>query len=105
LKKKNASSPYQQIVSWFGEGNKVDVMLLEQEKMYRKQLESIPGLNDLVDSYSGKLSKNDRIVMMEFILFALAEHSIIGKNHLERGVRFNDILGSIFSEKDIFGDQ
>lgn len=43
--------------------------------------------------------------MMEFVLFALAEHSLIGKNGLERGVQFKDILGSMFSEKDFFKDQ
>lgn len=105
LKKKKENNPYQSIVNWFGEGNVVDVMLLEQDKVYRRILDSIPGLSELVDSFSGKLSKNDKAVMMEFVLFAMAEHSLIGKNSLERGVRFNDILGSMFSEKDIFGDQ
>ncbi len=80
-------------------------MLLESDKSYRKILDTIPGLGDLVETYCGKLGKNEKPVMMEFILFAMAEHSLIGKNSLERGVRFNDILGSMFSEKDIFGDQ
>ena len=40
---------------------------------------------------------------MEFILFGLAEHSLIGKNQLERGTQFKDILGSMFNEKDFFG--
>jgi magnesium chelatase subunit I len=43
--------------------------------------------------------------MMEFVLFGLAEHSLIGKNNLERGIQFKDILGSMFSEKDFFGDE
>ena len=42
--------------------------------------------------------------MMEFVLFGLAEHSLIGKNTLEHGIQFKDILGSMFSEKDFFGD-
>jgi magnesium chelatase subunit I len=43
--------------------------------------------------------------MMEFILFALAEHSLIGKSMLVRGVQFKDILGSMISEKDLFKDE
>jgi magnesium chelatase subunit I len=105
LKKKKDASPYFSIVTWFGEGNVVDLLLLESEKDYRKGLIEIPGLSELVESYVPKLSKNDKLVMMEFVLFALAEHSLIGKGAIERGVQFKDILGSIFSEKDLFNDE
>ncbi len=105
LKKKKETNPYQPIIDWFGDGNVVDLMLLEDEKSYRKGLEAIPGLAALVQSFDKKLEKNDKLVMMEFVLFALAEHSLIGKNILERGVQFRDILGSMFSEKDFFNDQ
>jgi len=105
LKKKKEVSPYQTIVDWFGEGNIVDLLLLEDQKTYKKGLEEIPGLSDLVDKYVPKLSTEEKLLMMEFVLFALAEHSLIGKNGLERGVQFKDILGSMFSEKDFFKDQ
>jgi len=104
LKKKKDPSPYQPIVNWFGEGNVVDLMLLEDEKTFRKGLESIPGLSSLVETYLPKLSKNEKLIAMEFVLFALAEHSLIGKNTLIRGVQFKDILGSMFSEKDFFNE-
>ncbi len=104
LKKKKDPSPYQPIVNWFGEGNVVDLMLLEDEKTFRKGLESIPRLSSLVETYLPKLSKNDKLIAMEFVLFALTEHSLIGKNTLIRGVQFKDILGSMFSEKDFFNE-
>lgn len=105
LKKKNSAGPYQAIISWFGEGNVVDLLLLENEKTYKKGIHAISGLSDLVDLYHAKLSVNDKTLMMEFVLFALAEHSLIGKNGLVRGVQFKDILGSMFSEKDFFSDK
>ena len=105
LKQRKEASPYQTIINWFGEGNMVDVLLSENDKNYKKILESIPGLADLVDTYTEKLTKNQKLVMMEFVLFGLAEHSLIGKNNLERGIQFKDILGSMFSEKDFFGDE
>lgn len=105
LKKKKDPSPYQAIVNWFGEGNVVDLMLSEDDKTFRKGLENIPGLNNLVETFLPKLSKNEKIIAMEFVLFAMAEHSLIGRNHLVRGVQFKDILGSMFSEKDFFNDQ
>jgi magnesium chelatase subunit I len=105
LKKKKEVSPYQIIIDWFGEGNVVDLLLLEDAKTYKKGLETIPGLAALVENHTPKLSKEEKLTMMEFVLFALAEHSLIGKNGLERGVQFKDILGSMFSEKDFFKDQ
>ncbi len=104
LKKRKEPSPYQYIINWFGEGNMIDLMLSENDKTYKKSLESIPSLADLVDTYTEKLTKNQKLTMMEFVLFGLAEHSLIGKNNLERGIQFKDILGSMFSEKDFFGD-
>ena len=105
LKKKKQASPYQPIINWFGDGNMVDVLLLEDDKSYKKVLEAIPNLSELVETFSPKMTKTQKLVMMEFVLFALAEHSLIGKNSLEQGVQFKDLLGSMFSEKDFFSDE
>jgi magnesium chelatase subunit I len=105
LKKKKQVSPYQPVINWFGSGNTIDLLLLEDDKKYKKVLEAIPHLSDLVETFSPKLPKQEKLVTMEFVLFALAEHSLIGKNALEQGVQFKDLLGSMFSEKDFFGDE
>ncbi len=103
LKNKKDGSPYQPVINWFGEGNTIDLMLLEDHKTYEDTLKAIPGLSELANTYFPKLTKTDKLVAMEFILFGLAEHSLIGKNQLERGTQFKDILGSMFNEKDFFG--
>lgn len=102
LKKKKQPSPYQPIINWFGDGNTVDCLFLENEKDYKKTLKSIPGLSKLVETFVPTLKEAEKPVMMEFVLFALSEHSLIGKNSLERSVQFKDLLGSMFSEKDLF---
>lgn len=104
LKKKKQPSPYQAIINWFGEGNAVDLLLLSDDRNYKRVLESIPNLSELVETYAPKL-KAQKLVMMEFVLFALAEHSLIGKNSLVQGVQFKDLLGTMFSEKDFFKDE
>jgi magnesium chelatase subunit I len=93
------------VINWFGDGNMIDMLLLESDADYRKSLNAVPGLTELVAKYAGKLAKEEQLVMMEFVLFALAEHSLIGKSTIERGVQFKDILGSMFSEKDLFNDE
>ncbi|HTA28572.1 MAG TPA: magnesium chelatase [Bacteroidia bacterium] len=102
LKKKKQISPYQGIIGWFSDGNTVDCLFLDTDENYISTLKSIPGLDDLVESFVPRLDKIEKAVMMEFVLFALAEHSLIGKNSLERSIQFKDLLGSMFSEKDLF---
>ena len=105
LKRKKETNPYQTIVNWFGDGNALDLMLQDDDATFKKRIGSVPGLEELAVKYCGKLSSDDKCIMMEFILFALAEHSLIGKSMLVRGVQFKDILGSMISEKDLFKDE
>jgi magnesium chelatase subunit I len=105
LKRKKETNPYQAIVNWFGDGNALDLMLQDDDATFNKRIGSVPGLEELALKYCGKLSSDDKWIMMEFILFALAEHSLIGKSMLVRGVQFKDILGSMISEKDLFKDE
>ena len=101
LKKKKQASPYQKVLDWFAENNEIDMLVNGDDKSYRQVLDSIPALNELVDQYTPGLTKNERYVMKEFILHALAEHSQIGKALLERGIQFKDLFGSVFSSKDM----
>ncbi len=106
LKKKKQVSPYQKVLDWFAENNEIDLLVNSSEAAYRNALDSIPALNELVQQYTPGLARNEKYVMKEFILYALAEHSQIGKAMLERGVQFKDLFGSIFSPKDMnIGDE
>ena len=101
LKKKKQNSPYQKVLDWFSENNEVDLLVNDPQKTYVHILDSIPTLEELVDQYTPGLSKTDKLVMKEFVLHALAEHSQIGKSILERGIQFKDLFGSVFSSKDM----
>lgn len=101
LKKKKQASPYQKVLDWFAENNEVDLLINDDDKKYQKVLDSIPPLEDLVNQYTFNLTKNEKYVMKEFVLHALAEHSQIGKAMLERGIQFKDLFGSVFSSKDL----
>ncbi|MCZ8286426.1 MAG: magnesium chelatase, partial [Bacteroidia bacterium] len=82
LKKKKDTSPYQPVINWFGEGNTIDLLLLEDQNTYVETLKAVPGLSELATTYFPKQTKTDQLIAMEFILFGLAENSLIGKNHL-----------------------
>lgn len=103
LKKKKQVSPYQKVLDWFSENDEIDILLGDSDKVYKQTLDTIPALEELLALVNGpdKPLGNDKYVMKEFILHALAEHSQIGKAYLERGIQFKDLFGSVFSAKDL----
>jgi magnesium chelatase subunit I len=105
LKKKKATSPYQAIVDWFAEGNELDLLLTERDVTFKKLLDAIPGLDEIIDNHLQNIKGNERYVMKEFILYALAEHSQIGKAVLERAMQFKDLFGSVFNAKSFDLDE
>ena len=72
---------------------------------YEARLRTIDGLDDLVDQFHPRLSKTEKLFMMEFALHGLAEHSLVGKKALDTGLSFKDLLGSMFNPGTSFGEE
>ena len=66
---------------------------------YRAELEKVNGLTALVDDFHPKLSDNQRLLMMEFVLHGLSEFSQLSKNYLDGGFGFSDMFDSLFSNE------
>lgn len=97
LKKAKATNPYTEIINWFASGNAislVDDLSLEE---YTKALESVPGLKTVIKTFHKTLSKNQQILLMEFLLHGLSEFSLINKSFLDKGFSFNDMFNSLFN--------
>ncbi len=95
LKKKKDESEYTPIINWFSQNNQLDLLINEKDKTYGSALLIVDGLEELVKKYQPELSGNDKLVMMEFVLHGLAEHSLIGKNRLVEVTSFKDLFGSL----------
>jgi magnesium chelatase subunit I len=100
LKRKQEATPYQKVVNWFGDGHTIDLLNDTSEKDYKKTLDSVPGLKELVRKYQPKLSGDETYLFMEFCLFGLAEYSFLSKLSLEHGLQFKDLLSSMFTISD-----
>lgn len=105
LKKKKAVSPYQVIIDWFSAGNEADIILQATDKNYKDVLYSVPGLENLIVLHLPTLNEEEKLTMMEFVLFGLAEHSLLGKHNLVKGTQFKDLFGSMFSGSDMFDEE
>lgn len=100
LKRKEEPSPYQPIIDWFKKGNQVDLYLNLSGKEYIKILKSIPCLEDLVKKLHNKSDEETKYLLMEFLLFGLAEHSLLSRVKIEEGIQFKDMLSSMFNISD-----
>lgn len=97
FKRKKQESPYSAIVQWFAD-NDLELLNDTSQKDYALQLYAVPTLGDLVKKYCPGLSESDRLMMMEFVLHALAEFSLIGKTMQDGTVSFSDVMNRLFEE-------
>src|SRR6195952_1079005 len=97
VKKSKSPNPYAAIINWFGDANTIlmnDDLPFEE---YKKSLNSVAGLKELVKKFHPKLSANQQLLLMEFVLYGLAEFSQLNKGFLDNGFAFSDMFNSLFN--------
>ncbi len=97
LKKSQDINVYQEITNWFNKGNYVDILNELNEKEYEMALNKVPGLSEMVKKYFPKADKKHHLLLMEFVLHGLTEYSLLSKFKMENGVKFKDMLSSMFT--------
>jgi magnesium chelatase subunit I len=97
LKRKKDESEYSTIINWFSQGNIIDILDNEKDKVYSSALRIVDGLEELIEKYHPNVKGNDKFVLMEFALHGLAEHSLLSKNKINKGVGFKDLFNSLLN--------
>lgn len=99
-KNREQKNPYKPISKWFNDGNHIDLLNDDTEKVYQQKLKSVPGLEDLVKSQINKPDNKELYFMMEFALHGMAEYSLLSKHKLVTGTSFKDLLSSMLNLQD-----
>jgi len=99
-KDKKRGNIYESIIAWFSDGKQLDILNDMHQNEYEKVLMSIPGLKELVEKHGSSQSKEQELLLMEFVLHGLAEFSQLSKSKLDNEMRFKDLLGSMFDIND-----
>ncbi|MCD9019454.1 P-loop NTPase family protein [Parachryseolinea silvisoli] len=97
FRKQKEKSPYKKIADWFNDGNAVDVLHNMPQADFEKVLKAVPGLAELVQELHPNQDVASRLLLMEFALHGLAEHSLISKHNLTAGLQFKDLLSGMLS--------
>ncbi|MFO7721100.1 MAG: magnesium chelatase, partial [Gillisia sp.] len=97
LEKPNADNPYNDLVEWFFAESGFEILDDLTEKEYKKKLDSVPPLNDLIKKYQADSSKEDSYFLKEFLLWGLVEYKKLNKYRSAEGIQFKDLYGSYIS--------
>lgn len=84
---------FQKVVEWFENGKKITLSFDDSDAKYARSLNQIHGLGEVVDTYISDSGKMDKYTWMEFVLFGLAEHSMLSRKYFEDKTSFSDLLG------------
>jgi magnesium chelatase subunit I len=99
--KEDGRPTYQDVLDWFADGHSVDLEQDMSNNAYADTLARIDGLADIVADHTDPDSDGERLVIMEFVLEALHQNSLVGKEIGDGGQHYDDIMGSMLSS---FGD-
>ena len=94
-------SAYSAILGWFAAGNAVTIDPDTPNQRYRETLGAVKGLRSLVKRHVPAASGGEKASMMEFVLDALHQHSLLGKElSLGDTALYSDLVGSVLSSLD-----
>jgi len=96
-KKSKKANPYAQVINWFSEGNNLALIDDLPVEEYKKELNNVAGLKDVVKQFHSNLSEHQQLLLMEFVLHGLAEFSQLNKGFLDNGFAFSDMFDSLFN--------
>lgn len=97
LERKDAESPYDELIQWFFDGEGLELEDELSDTMYRELLDSIPPLKRLVRTHQPDLDEASRYFLMELALWGLVAYQKLSKNRFEEGFQFRDLYGSFIS--------
>lgn len=98
LSKPEDEDPYEDIVEWFL--GQTEFRLLDEypEREYKKALDDIPALEDLLERYLPQTPKREKYFLKEFILWGLVEAQKLTKRRFASGTEFRDVYGNFLRE-------
>jgi magnesium chelatase subunit I len=97
LERKDADGPYDELVSWFFEGEGFELLDDYTDDEYKRALDSVTPLNQLIKKYQPDVTKKDSYFLKELLLWGLVTYKKLSKHRFSEGYQFKDLYGSFIS--------
>lgn len=94
LERKDAEGPYDELISWFFDGEGFDLLDDATDEEYKEKLDSIIPLQQLVTKHQPNINKEDTYFLKELLLWGLVAHKKLSKQRYTVGYQIKDVYGS-----------
>ncbi|WP_158979129.1 magnesium chelatase [Cellulophaga sp. L1A9] len=98
LEKKGEETPYDELLHWFFQGDGFELLDEYTDEEYKRALDDIPALNQLIKEYQPEYAKKDIYFLKELLLWGLVAYKKLNKNRFEEGYQFKDMYSSFFND-------
>jgi magnesium chelatase subunit I len=96
-KAEDVKEMYKSVTDWFAQGNEVNLPDILSTKEYKKALDGVDGLKELVSKHVKDIGKDEFYTYMDLVLEAMHQNSLLSKQDLDDEALYTDMLGSMFS--------
>jgi magnesium chelatase subunit I len=98
LEKDIDASPYAKILEWFFAETGFELLDDASDEEYRKQLDAVQPLEDLIKNYQPTIAPEDKYFLKEFVLWGLVEYDKLSKDRVDVGYQFKDLYSSYINK-------
>ena len=98
LERKDAETPYDELLHWFFQGEGFELLDDFTDEEYKRSLDGIPELNELIKEYQKDFHAKDVYFLKEILLWGLVAHKKLSKYRFSEGYQFKDLYGSFINE-------
>jgi len=103
-KKLEKESIYKPVLDWFADGNNLELTDYMSQQEYERKLNQVKGLANIVENQIEASEKDVKYVLMDFVIEALHQNSMLGKEDLDDARSYSDMLGSMLGSMDDLDD-
>jgi magnesium chelatase subunit I len=98
LERKDAETPYDELLHWFFQGEGFELLDDFTDEEYKRTLDSIPALNDLVKTHQPDFPVEDAYFLKELALWGLVSYKKLNKQRFEDGFQFKDLYSGFIND-------
>ncbi|KAA2216898.1 MULTISPECIES: MoxR family ATPase [Maribacter] len=98
LQRKDEETPYDELLHWFFQGEGFELLDDFTDEEYKRALDGIPPLNELIKTYQPEYPKRDVYFLKELLLWGLVSHKKLNKHRFSEGYQFKDLYSSFLKD-------
>ncbi|WP_419211544.1 magnesium chelatase [Maribacter sp. X9] len=94
LERKDEETVYDELLHWFFQGEGIELMDDFTDEEYKRALDSIPALNQLIKDHQPEYPEQDVYFLKELLLWGLVSYKKLNKQRFTDGYEFKDLYSS-----------